>query len=212
MVTTLLRELNKSKVGFEMKYLTLGILMAFLLTGCSDETIKGDAQLKRAELTNFEENLLSLSSQHSMVYDLEVNNEAAKEIVVTVDYYEKGKFVRQLTEMTDQIVKDQDSLRFAVLQQANKGEDNWITTFMKESGMSSIAFPQQTDERERLNFGSTSGGVDEVALEIGVKKIIHSIAYSNSDQMSILAEINTKEDLKRATDYEQVYIVSVELR
>jgi len=72
-----------------MKYLILGILMIFLLTGCSDETVKGDAEIKRSELTQFEENLLSLSSQHSMVYDLELKNEAAKEIVVTIDYYEK---------------------------------------------------------------------------------------------------------------------------
>lgn len=195
-----------------MKYLTLGILMVFLLTGCSDETLKGDAEIKRSELTQFEENLLSLSSQHSMVYDLELKNEAAKEIVVTIDYYEKGNFVRQITELTDRIVENQDSLRLAVLQQVNKNEDNWITSIMNESGMSSVAFPQPTDERERMNFGSTSGGIQLGTLVIGERKIIYSIAYSSSDEMSILQNIETKEDLKKATNYKQVYIVSVELR
>ncbi|MCZ8537095.1 hypothetical protein M9R32_07890 [Paenisporosarcina quisquiliarum] len=195
-----------------MKYLTLGILMVFLLSACSGESKSGDAEIKRSELTNFEENLLSLSSQHSMVYDLELKNEAAKEIVVTIDYYEKGKFVRQITELTDRIVENQDSLRLAVLQQVNKNEDNWITSIMNESGMSSVAFPQPTDERERMNLGSTSGGIELGALVIGERKIIYSIAYSSSDEMSILQNIETKEDLKKATNYEQVYIVSVELR
>ncbi|MGE6489205.1 hypothetical protein [Paenisporosarcina sp. NPDC076898] len=143
---------------------------------------------------------------------MELKKEAAKEIVVTIDYYEKGKFVRQITEMTDRIVEDQDSLRLAVLQQVNKDEDNWITSIMNESGMSSIAFPQHTDERERMNFAATSGGIELGALVIGERKIIHTIVYSNSDDMSILHDIETKEDLKKATDYEQVYIVSVELR
>lgn len=194
-----------------MKYLKLGILMIFLLSACSGESKSGDAEIKRSELTQFEENLLSLSSQHSLVYDLELKKEAAKEIVVAIDYYERGKFVRQITEMTDRIVEDQDSLRLAVLQQVNKDEDNWITSIMNESGMSSIAFPQHTDERERMNFASTSGGIEVGALVIGERKIIHTIVYSNSDDM-ILHDIETKEDLKKATDYEQVYIVSVELR
>lgn len=195
-----------------MKYLTFGILMIFLLSACSGESKSGDAEIKRSELTNFEENLLSLSSQHSMVYDLDLKNEAAKEIVVTIDYYEKGKFVRQITELTDRIVDNQDSLRLAVLQQVNKNEDNWITSIMNESGMSSIAFPQPTDERERMNFASTSGGIEVGALVIGERKIIYSIAYSSSDEMSILPNIETKEDLQKATNYEQVYIVSVEIR
>jgi len=114
--------------------------------------------------------------------------------------------------LTDRIVENQDSLRLAVLQQVNKNEDNWITSIMNESGMSSVAFPQPTDERERMNFGSTSGGIEVEALVIGERKIIYSIAYSSSDEMSILQNIETKEDLKKATNYEQVYIVSVELR
>ena len=195
-----------------MKYKTLGILLIFLLSACSGESKSGDAEIKRSELTQFEENLLSLSSQHSMVYDLELKNEAAKEIVVTIDYYEKGKFVRQITELTDRIVENQNSLRLAVLQQVNKNEDHWITSIMNESGMSSLAFPQPTDERERMNFGSTSGGIEVGALVIGERKIIYSIAYSSSDEMPILQNIETKEDLKKATNYEQVYIVSVELR
>ncbi|MGB3262181.1 hypothetical protein [Paenisporosarcina sp.] len=195
-----------------MKYIKLGILMVLLLSACSGESKNGDAEIKRSELTQFEENLLSLSSQHSLVYDLELNKEAAKEIVVTIDYYERGKFIRQITEMTDRIVEDQESLRLAVLQQVNKDEDIWITSIMNESSMSSIAFPQNTDEQERMNFASTSGGIEVGGLVIGERKIIHSIAYSNSDEMSILQNIETKEDLKKATNYEQVYIVSVELR
>ena len=47
---------------------------------------------------------------------------------------------------------------------------------------------------------------------IGESKVIGTIAYSSKDEMSIVNEIETKEDLKRATDYEQAYLISVELR
>ena len=196
-----------------MKYLTLGILMIFLLCGCSDDSVKGDAKLKRAELTSFEENLLSLSSNHSMVYDLELKNEAAKEIIVTIDYYEKGKFVRQITEMKDLIEGDKEDIRIAVLQQTNSSnEENWITSILNTSGMTSLSFPQDTTEREKMNFASYSGGTDEGVVVIGEPKIIHTIVYSTLGENPILKDIETKDDVKKATNYEQVYIVSLEIR
>lgn len=196
-----------------MKYLTLGLLMVFLLCACSDQSEEGDAKIKRTELTSFEENLLSIASKHSMVYDLELKNEAAKEIVVTIDYYEKGKFVRQITEMKDLIEEDKESLRIAVLQQpSTSNEENWITSIMRKSGMSSLSFPQNTTERDKMNFASTSGGIDEGLMLIGEQKIIYSIVYTELGEMSITQDIETKEDLKKATNYEQVYIVSLEIR
>ena len=57
-----------------------------------------------------------------------------------------------------------------------------------------------------------SGSVSEVPLFIGEKKVLATIAYTNNKGMTILNDIETKEDLKRVTDYEQVYIISVELK
>ncbi|MGE6489206.1 hypothetical protein [Paenisporosarcina sp. NPDC076898] len=41
-----------------MKYVKLGVLTIFLLSACSGESKNGDAEIKRSELTQFEENLL----------------------------------------------------------------------------------------------------------------------------------------------------------
>ncbi|EPD50306.1 hypothetical protein HMPREF1210_02877 [Paenisporosarcina sp. HGH0030] len=195
-----------------MKYLILSIFILFLLTGCSKESEKVDAKIKRAELTRYEESLITLSSQHALVYDLKLKNEAAKEIVVTIDYYEKGEFVRQISELTDRIVEDENSLRVSILQQVINEEEDWITSILTEAGVSSIAVRQNTAVRDKKNFASTSGGITEGSLFIGEQKTIHSIVYSKLGEMSILHDIETKEDLKKATDYEQVYIVSLEIR
>ena len=198
-----------------MKYLTISIILPLLLlTACSKDSA-GDALIKHAELTKFEENLVDLTSEHSFIFDLEINNEEITEIIATVDYYENGEFVRQIGNMGSAISQEniEDTIRVSFIQQPiNENEENWLTSVMTDDGQSSGTVLNKIDGKARINFAAGSGGVNEGPLIIGESKVIGTIAYSSKDEMSIVNEIETKEDLKRATDYEQAYLISVELR
>jgi hypothetical protein len=198
-----------------LKYLTLSIFLPLLLLSACTKESAGDAIIKHAELTKFEENLVDLTSEHSFIFDMEINNEEITEIIATVDYYENGEFVRQIGNMGSAISQEniEDTIRVSFIQQPiNEEEENWLTSVMTDDGQSSGTVLNKIDGKARINFASGSGGVNEGTVIIGESKVIGTIAYSSKDEMSIMNEIETKEDLKSATDYEQAYLISVELR
>lgn len=199
-----------------MKHLSIGVFLSLLLLTACSKGSAGDAMIKPAELTKFEESLVDLTSEHFFIFDLEIKNEEITEIKGTVDYYENGEFVRKVSEINTGISEEEnneDKLTVAIIRQArNDKEENWITSFMTESGQSSGSVLNKIDGKAREKFASSWGGVNEGPLTIGQKKVIGTLAYSGKDGISINHSIETKEDIKRATDYEQVYVLSVELR
>ncbi|MGB5944845.1 hypothetical protein [Paenisporosarcina sp.] len=199
-----------------MKHLSIGVFLSLLLlTACSKEST-GDAMIKIAELTKFEESLVDLTTDHSFIFDLEINNDEIAEIMGTVDYYENGEFVRTVSGITTAISEEEnkeDKLTVAIIHQArNDKEEQWITSSMTEDGQSSGTVLNNIDGKAREKFASVWGGVNEGPLTIGQKKVIGVLAYSAKDGLSMANSIETKEDIKRATNYEQVYLLSVELR
>lgn len=199
-----------------MKYLSAFLFLSLvLLTGCTKES-KGDAIIKKVELTKFEEGLVNLTTDHSFIFDLEINNDEITEMIGTVDYYENGEFVRKVSEINTGISEEEeneDNFTVAFIHQArNDIEENWITALMTESGQLSGTVQNNIDGKAREKFASISGWVNEGPLTIGQKKVIGILAYSAKDGLSITNSIETKEDIKRATDYEQVYLLSVELK
>lgn len=206
--------INK-KWGLHLKYLSIGIFLSLsLLTACTKESA-GDAMIKQAELTNFEKNLVDLTSEHSFVFDLKINNEEITEVITIVDFYENGEFVRQVGNMSSGISQEtiDDKIRVAFIHQTlSENEESWLMSVMKDDGYLSSTSLNNIDDKERINFASASGGINEATVIIGESKVVGSIAYSSKDEMSIYDSLETKEDLKRATDYEQAYLISVELR
>ena len=196
-----------------MKYLsTFLVLSLVLLTGCTKES-KGDAVVKHAELTKFEEGLVNLNSEHSFIFDMEINNDEITEIIGTVDYYENGKLVRQVYKLGSAIEQESidDTIRVAFMQQpVNENEEKWLISTMTDNGQTSGSFKNNIDGKERMNFGSTSEGVNEGPLIIGESKVIGAILYF--DNGSYTSSIKTKEDLESTTDYEQAYLISIEVR
>ena len=199
-----------------MKHLFIGVFLSLLLLSACSKDSAGDAMIKPAELTKFEESLVDLTSEHFFIFDLEINNDEIKEIKGTVDYYENGEFVRKVSEINTGISEEEnneDKLTVAIIRQArNDKEEQWITSFMTESGQSSGTVLNNIDGNAREKFASSWGGVNEGPLTIRQKTVIGILAYSGKDRISITNSIETKEDIKRATDYEQVYVLSVELR
>jgi len=199
-----------------LKHLSKGVFLSLLLlTACSKESA-GDAMIKNAELTKFEESLVDLTSEQSFIYDIEINNDEITKITGTVDYYENGEFVRQISNTSSEISEEQnneETIRVALIHQPrNDNEEQWITSFMTEDGHSSGTVENKIDGKARMKFASGWGIVNEGPLIIGKSKVIGILAYSAKDGLSIANSIETKEDIKRATDYEQVYLLSVELR
>jgi hypothetical protein len=196
-----------------LKYLsTFLVLSLVLLTGCTKES-KGDAIIKNAEMTKFEENLVNLTTEHSIILDLEINNDKITEMIGTVDYYENGKLVRQVCKMSSGIEQENidDTIRVAFIQQpVNENEEKWLVSTMTDDGQTSGSFKNNIAGKERMTYGSTSEGVNEGPLIIGESKVIGAISYFVNGSSTF--SIKTKEDIKRATDYEQVYLLSVELK
>jgi hypothetical protein len=188
------------------------VLSLLLLTGCTKES-KGDAVVKHVELTKFEEGLVDLTSDRSFIFDMEINNDEITEIIGTVDYYENGKLVRQVCKMGSGIEQENidDTIRVAFIHQpVNEDEEKWLISTMTDDGQTSGSFKNNIDGKERMKFGSTSEGVNEGPLIIGESKVIGAISYFVNGSSTY--SIKTKEDLQRATDYEQVFLLSVELR
>ena len=147
---------------------------------------------------------------------MEINNDEIAEIMGTVDYYENGEFARNVSGISTAISEEEnneDKLTVAIIHQArNDKEEQWITSLLTEDGLSSGTVLNNIDGKAREKFASVWGRVNEGPLTIGQKKVIGVLAYSAKDGLSMANSIETKEDIKRATDYEQVYLLSVELR
>ncbi|WP_404451360.1 hypothetical protein LG329_13585 [Virgibacillus necropolis] len=80
---------------------------------------------------------------------------------------------------------------------------------MRGGSQSSVTTKNDIEERE--NMASGSGSISELPLTIG-EKVVATIVYTDEKGMSILNHIETEEDLKMATNYEQVYVISVEMK
>lgn len=198
-----------------MKHITFSMfLVLLLLTACSGETTSGDAVVKQAKLTGFEKNLVDLTGDHSFVFDIELKSDEITGITGTIDYYKDGKLVRQIGGISTQIMEEDygDTIRAVFIQQPkSKNQEQWITSIMTDGSQSSgNTLNDDIGAREKMD--SASGEVSEAPLFIGEKKVLATIAYTNDEGITILNDIVTKEDLKTATDYEQVYVFSVELK
>lgn len=197
-----------------MKYLTLGLfLMLFTLTACSEETTTSDALINQAELTSFEKSLADLTGKYALIYDIDLKNDKATEITGIVDYYENGEFVRKISEVSAPITEENntDTIRVAFIQQLiNDSEENWITSFMTDEGQSSGTNKNKIDQLDQMSSGYV--GLSKDSLFIGKKKGLATIVYTNKDELAISNNIETEEDIKRATNYEHVYIISIQVR
>lgn len=201
-----------------MKYIPIYVLIILsLLTACTQEKVdKADAVIEEAELSGFEESITDMMNNSAFVYDVQVNNEAIDDLRLTVDYYEKSEFVDRIVGISSMIESEEgqeESIR-AVFTQSTpiENKEQWIAAVMTNSGYSSGESPN-TDVKDREEMSSTWGSVNVPAeLKIGEKQVIGSMVYSSEDAVSSVVNIETEEDLKRATDYKQAYILSIEVK
>lgn len=200
--------------GYHLKNFGL-IFVLLLLTSCSGQTENSDATIHRAKLDEFEGNLLSLITQHDLVYDLKIKNHDIRAVMTTIDYYKNGQFVQQLSQLRAPLLEEEikKDLKLVIFNQSiNETQESWTSSFMAGSNNASVTIKNDISGREKRNFSSVSGGRDKATLTIDKSKVIATIAYSNKNELYIIDEIDSEEDIKEATKYEHVYIISVELK
>lgn len=200
------------------KYFIICVLIILLfLTACSQEqeTSDGDAVVSEADLTDFEKNLTQIIDEKSFIYDIEVNNDDVTEIHTTIDYYENSELVRSIADSSTTFsdADMEDGIRTVFMRKsANERNEQWITSVITSSGSSIAESLNDLEGREELDSSAWGGVISPTPLFLGEKKVIASIVHTNDSSVSVINTIKTEEDLRRATDYEQVYIMSIELK
>lgn len=137
-------------------------------------------------------------------------------MIVTIDYYENGKFISQISQLTHLISKEQpqDFLRALILRQmANNNEIKWFTnlTVDNSSELSTSSF-QNIEHIVEGKYGSNQSTVKTGPIKMGEKKIISTLLYSNDDEFAYLSDIETEEDFMKIPNNDLVYLLSIELQ
>ena len=187
--------------GYHLKMLSVVVLLLSFLSACKEDNASRDAVIKDVKLSEYEQKLLSLSNEDFQIFDIELKNDSIRKVIMTIDYYENGKFISQISQLTHLISKEQpqDFLRASILRQiANNDEKKWITILSEENG--SDVF---TDSFENIahivegEYGSSQSSVKTGPFILGEKKIISTLLYSNDDEFADLREIETEEDFMK---------------
>ena len=202
--------------GYHLKVLSVVVLLLSLLAACDGENSTGDAFIKYVKLSENEQKLLSLSNEDTQVFDIELKNDSIRKVIVTIDYYENGKFISQISQLTHLISKEQpqDLLRAFILRQtAHNDERKWITILSEENGSDTFIDSFQNIEHiVEGEYGSSQSTVRSGPIKMGKKKIISTLLYSNDDEFAYLREIETEEDFMKIPNNDLVYLFSIELQ
>lgn len=202
--------------GYHLKMLSVVVLLLSFISACDGEDSSGDAIIKDVKLSEYEQKLLSLSNEDSQIFDIELKNDSIRKVIVTIDYYENGKFISQISQLTHLISKEQplDFFRASILRQAaHNDERKWITILSEENG--SDIFIDSFQNIEHIvegEYGSNQTIVKTGPIKMGEKKIISTLLYSNDDEFAYLREIETEEDFMMIPNNDLVYLFSIELQ
>ncbi len=202
--------------GYHLKVLSVVVLLLSFISACDGEIATGDAVIKDVSLSEYEEKLLSLSNEDFQIFDIKLKNDSIRKVIVTIDYYENGKFISQISQLTHLISKEQpqDFLRALILRQtANNNEVKWLTNLtVDNSSELSTSFFQNIEHIVEGQYGSSQSAVKTGPIIMGEKKIISTLLYSNDDEFAYLRDIETEEDFLKIPNNDLVYLLSIEVQ
>lgn len=183
--------------------------MILFLVACSDKSVI----ISEAELTEYEISLTDMLSEQHFAYDLDVQDKDISEITIGIDLYKNSKLVKRISE-DSYVIEDEDRndplrLVFLLTKQDEKNS-NWVSAVMTASGNSSFISDFGVDT---VSYNSNVGGgiLNQTPIELGKEHVIGVVVYSNKDSVSVESEIETEEDLKKVTNYEQVFIIKLKV-
>lgn len=184
--------------------------MILFLVACSDKSVI----ISEAELTEYESSLTDMLSEQHFAYDLDVQDKNISETTIGIDLYQNSKLVKRISEASYLMEEEDrnDPLRLVfLLTKQDKKNGNWLSAVMTASGNSSFISDFGVDT---MSYDSNVGAgvLNQTPIELGKEHVISSVVYSNKDSVSVGSEIETEEDLKRVTNYEQVFIIKLKVR
>ncbi|MDE5413448.1 hypothetical protein [Alkalihalobacterium chitinilyticum] len=173
------------------------------------------AVIKNGELTRFEEGLLQSIGDRAFVYDIDIENVDVSEIYVTVDHYTKGELVSKVVEMTTPIYENSDDnvIRTVFINQQfeKMKKERWTLSVMTNSETTHGSIDKELSLHEDHSLSAYGGITDPVFLSLNEKYAVASVIRSNEDAITVINGPLTEEELKEVTNYDHVYIVSIQL-
>lgn len=206
--------INKIMKGIHMKKICLFIAVLFL-TACSSTDSDGDTVIDEADLSDFEGSLVNAITDASFIYDIDIENDQLDEMIAVVDYYKGGEKKERVVELSYSLSGNEqnDTVRLAFIKQKiNETTDKWMTTFISEEGSGTAE--TENDLTSEGGMTSTVWGSSSMPISLSKdeEKIIAHLIYSDESSISSPNHIETEEDLKHITNYEHVYLMSMELK
>lgn len=198
------------------KFLPIFLIVLFLVA-CSNTkalTNDADATISVAQLTDLEKALVDLSTSESFLFDLSINNDGLTEIVTAVDYYENGKHVKTIEESVTTIENliDHKLLKLLFLVKDDAQKQEWIIATIEDGGYGSSEVVVERNDENELKSSVTSNVANNTPLYKNEKRVVASIVKTNKDAVISRTDFNSEEEFQEAIDYEEVYLISVELR
>ncbi|MEB1809180.1 MAG: hypothetical protein LPK26_18140 [Bacillaceae bacterium] len=173
------------------------------------------AVIKNGELTRFEEGLLQSIGDRAFVYDIDIENVDVSEIYVTVDHYTKGELVSKVVEMTTSIYENSDDnvIRTVFINQQfeNMKKERWTLSVMTNAETTHGSIDKELNLDEDYSLSAYGGITDPVSLSLNETYAVASVIRTNEDAITVINGPLTEEELKEVTNYDHVYIVSIQL-
>lgn len=187
----------------------LFIFLISFLTACTKKNNNDTpVTIDSANLSTFEQNLLELIGDYASVIELQINNKNAEVIEVSIDQYKNGEKQEEVM-LFNSYLDDTDlskPIRVLISKQTNRKELEWLVSIMSEGGTTSM---ESKTVLEKEYMGSAFGMVNmPTSIHLDEKKVIGTVALTDNESVHIRSEIESEEDLKAATDYEEVYIIN----
>ncbi|MBO1002375.1 hypothetical protein [Pseudogracilibacillus auburnensis] len=190
-----------------MKYCFHFLLIFFIfLTACSTNVQNEEVDLKISDvkLTQLEQGMMNLVGDNSIIFEMQVKNDAANEIELTVDHYENGEL--QGTEMyfTASLhdMDDSNPIHIIIANRGINDQHQWIGSVIAEDSSASF----QTDLTAiPVHSASTFVPIDTpFSVQLNEKKLISTLILSKDGP--IHANIKSEQDLEEVHQHDHVYV------
>lgn len=173
------------------------------------------AVIKNGELTPFEEGLLQSIGDRAFVYDIDIANVDVSEIYVTVDHYTEGELVSKVVEMITPLYENSEDnvIRTVFINQQfeNNKKERWTLSVMTNSESAHGSIDKELNLNEDYSLSAYGGITDPVSLTLNKTYAVASVIRSKEDAITVINGPFTEEELKETTNYDYVYIVSIQL-
>lgn len=185
------------------------LIFFIFLTACSTDVQNEevDVEMNDVKLTQLEQGIMNLVGNNSIIFELQVKNDAVNEIELTVDHYENGEL--QGTDMYfTASLHDMDYSNPIHIIIANRGineQHQWIGSVITEDSSASF----QTDlTTAPVHSASTFVPIDTpFSIQLNEKKLISTLILSKDGP--IHANIKSEQDLGEVHKHDHVYVFYV---